>query len=180
MATRGPLRPATYRFSTRSFKRWTCLVPAQAEAKKKEEERQLHMHLAQAKAEAELLAQIDPIRRFLDKECEARDEWVDPKTQVKYPKDYALGPAPVAEGDEEKKGDEALAIRRKKMGEDWVLLMRSQTFLPAASKQLMRVMAKSWKNAMPSHWFEIIRGLYDQGVISINLNADGNATECWF
>ncbi|KAH8051816.1 hypothetical protein JL721_11039 [Aureococcus anophagefferens] len=67
-------------------------------AKKEEEELALTRHLAQAKAEAELLAQIDPIRRFLDKD----------------------------------------------------------------------------------HWFEIIRGLYDAGTIAINLNADGNATECWF
>lgn len=149
-------------------------------AKKEEEELALTRHLAQAKAEAELLAQIDPIRRFLDKECEASDVWTDPKTGVAYPKDYVLGPRALEDGEDAPVGDEALQVRRTKMGEDWVLLMRSQTFLPAASKQLMRVMAKSWKNAMPSHWFEIIRGLYDAGTIAINLNADGNATECWF
>lgn len=91
-----------------------------------------------------------------------------------------MGPRALEDGEDAPVGDEALQVRRTKMGEDWVLLMRSQTFLPAASKQLMRVMAKSWKNAMPSHWFEIIRGLYDAGTIAINLNADGNATECWF
>ncbi|KAH8050860.1 hypothetical protein JL722_11203 [Aureococcus anophagefferens] len=101
----------------------------------------------EAKAEAELLAQIDPIRRFLDKECEASDVWTDPKTGVAYPKDYVLGPRALEDGEDAPVGDEALA---------------------------------SWKNAMPSHWFEIIRGLYDAGTIAINLNADGNATECWF
>lgn len=153
---------------------------ADIESKKIEEERQLNMHLAQAKAEAEILAQIDPIRRFLDAEVEADDGFYqDPKTKLRYPKSYALGPVVEVEG-EEKKGDEALAQRRKKMVEDWVLLMRAQTFLPAASKNLMRFMAKSWENAMPSHWYEIIRHCYDKGIISINVNPDGNATEVWF
>ncbi|KAH8092301.1 hypothetical protein JL720_5269 [Aureococcus anophagefferens] len=147
-------------------------------AKKEEEELALTRHLAQAKAEAELLAQIDPIRRFLDKECEASDVWTDQDGR-RLPQDYVLGPRALEDGEDAPVGDEALAVRRTKMGEDWVLLMRSQTFL-RRRRSSMRVMAKSWKNAMPSHWFEIIRGLYDAGTIAINLNADGNATECWF
>lgn len=91
-----------------------------------------------------------------------------------------MGPIPLAEGEEPAVGDEAQAARQKKMGEDFLLLMRGQTFLPAATKSMLKFMQKSWQNAMPSHWYEVIRGLYQKDLISVTLNADGNPVEVWF
>merc|ERR1712224_305313 len=106
--------------------------------------------------------------------------YVDPKTKFHYPLDYAMGPRELEEGEEQKVGDEAIRERREKMGRDFLLLMRGQTFLPAAVKSMLKFMQKSWKNAMPSHWYEVIRGLYEKDLLSATMNADGNPTEVWF
>ena len=93
---------------------------------------------------------------------------MDPATGVSYGADYVVGP-PRDDGD----------VKRK-MREDFLLLMRAQTLLPAPTKALLKFYAKAWDEAPPAHWSDVIRGLCDEGLVRATRDAAGEPVEVWF
>ena len=86
---------------------------------------------------------------------------LDPATGVAYGADYVVGP-PRDDGD----------VKRK-MREDFLLLLRAQPLLPAPTKALLKFYAKAWDEAPPAHWSDVIRGLCDEGLVRATRDAAG-------
>ena len=94
--------------------------------------------------------------------------YVDPATGVSYAADYVVGPPPDPDD------------LRQKMRDDFLLLMRAQTLLPAPTKALLKFYAKAWDEAPPAHWSDVIRGLCDEGLVQATRDAAGEPVEVWF
>ena len=94
--------------------------------------------------------------------------YVDPATGVAYGAGYVVGPP--ADPDD----------LRQKMRDDFLLLMRAQTLLPAPTKALLKFYAKAWDEAPPAHWSDVIRGLCDEGLVQATRDAAGEPVEVWF
>ena len=94
--------------------------------------------------------------------------YVDPATGVAYGADYVVGPP--------RDPDDL----RQKMRDDFLLLMRAQTLLPAPTKALLKFYAKAWDEAPPAHWSDVIRGLCDEGLVRATRDAAGEPVEVWF
>ena len=69
---------------------------------------------------------------------------------------------------------------RQKMRDDFLLLMRAQSLLPAPTKALLKFYAKAWDEAPPAHWSDVIRGLCDEGLVQATCDAAGEPVEVWF
>ena len=161
-------------------------------AQKAADAHRLMVDRAEIKANMDFKCGVDPVKRFLaglagsvadsvqlaeapapaplaEAPAPARGAvYVDPATGVAYGADYVVGPPPDPDD------------LRQKMRDDFLLLMRAQTLLPAPTKALLKFYAKAWDEAPPAHWSDVIRGLCDEGLVQATRDAAGEPVEVWF
>jgi len=144
---------------------------AEEAAKTAAEEERLRIRMEQMKAE--MAATEDMVTKWLEKNC-VDGFHIDMHINFAYPQEYKVGP-----GDAE--GETPQDKKMRKMKQDWVLGMLCQSFLPCSVRNVATLMkTEGWTSVMDSHWFEVIKSLFNEEVINMTANEDGLPNEVWF
>ena len=142
------------------------------DAKNAAEEERLRIRMEQMKAE--MAATEDMVAKWLEKNCDDSGFYLDMHLNFAFPVDYKVGPG-------EAEGANDREIKMRKMKQDWVLGMLCQTFLPCSVRNVATLMkTEGWTSVMDSHWFEVIRMLFNEEVVNMTANDDGMPNEVWF
>ena len=121
-----------------------------------------------------MAATEDMVSKWLEKNCDDSGFYLDLHLNFAYPVDYKVGPG-------EAEGENDREIKMRKMKQDWVLGMLCQTFLPCSVRNVATLMkTEGWTSVMDSHWFEVIRMLFNEEVVNMTANDDGMPNEVWF